>query len=218
MADVGALSAAVLSAAATVLLLGVRGWQQYRATGTAGFKGLRGAKTAPARIAGIAFVVAVLSGVLSPVLAWRHVLPLLWPHPGWAGIAGGAVLALAGLVFAAAAQHAMGTSWRIGVDTDERTDLVTHGLFAVIRNPIFTALLIIQCGTALMAPTWLAVVGLGALVLACQLQVRLVEEPYLLTTHSNSYASYATRAGRFVPLVGRSRQADEGWEIPASSP
>lgn len=121
---------------------------------------------------------------------------------------------MAGVALAVVAQNTMGTSWRVGVDTSERTDLVTHGLFAVIRNPIFTALLIIQCGTTLMAPTWVAVVGVGALGLACQLQIRLVEEPYLLTTHKTSYPSYAARVGRVVPFFSRLAHADAGSGIP----
>lgn len=70
------------------------------------------------------------------------------------GTGRGAVIAVVGIALAFVAQHTMGASWRIGVDTTERTDLVTHELFALIRNPIFTALLITQLGTTLMAPTW----------------------------------------------------------------
>ncbi len=142
---------------------------------------------------------------MSPALAWAHVIPLLWTGPPWAAMStvAGAVLALAGLALAFVAQHTMGASWRIGVDTTERTDLITHGLFALIRNPIFTALLMIQLGTTLMAPTCVTLIGLGALVLATQVQVRLVEEPYLLATHTITYPKYATRAGRFLPLLGR---------------
>jgi protein-S-isoprenylcysteine O-methyltransferase Ste14 len=35
------------------------------------------------------------------------------------------------------------------------------------------------------------------------LQVRAVEEPYLLSVHGDAYATYAARVGRFVPGVGR---------------
>lgn len=214
MAEVGAVSAAVLYGAAIVLLLAVRSWQQHRTTGTAGFNGFRGAKVPAARVAGIGFVTALLAGALSPILVSLHLLPPLWPGSRWAAglTVGGAALALAGVVLAVAAQAAMGISWRIGVDASERTDLVTHGPFALIRNPIFTALLIIQLGTAVMAPTWVAVVGAGALVLGLQLQVRLVEEPYLLTSHEISYPSYAARAGRFVPVVGRLRHGGKNPE------
>jgi protein-S-isoprenylcysteine O-methyltransferase Ste14 len=36
-------------------------------------------------------------------------------------------------------QYQMGNSWRVGVDPHETTELVSRGLFTVVRNPIFTA-------------------------------------------------------------------------------
>lgn len=112
------------------MLLVVRSWQQYRTTGRAGFNGFQGARTLPAGAAGIRFVGALLMGVLSPILAWLHVLPLLWPgslvgrrtHSGRWGRPG---VGWSGACYAA--QGTMGTSWRIGVDTNARSDLVTHG-------------------------------------------------------------------------------------------
>ncbi|MGB3829743.1 MAG: methyltransferase, partial [Ornithinimicrobium sp.] len=106
----------------------------------------------------------------------------------------------------------------IGVDTAERTDLITHVLFAWIRNPNFTALLVIHLGTTMMAPTWIAIIALVALALACQVQVRLVEEPYLLATHTTTYPKYAARAGRFVPLLGRLHRHDQYTSTQAGTP
>ena len=217
MADLGAAAATVVYTAAILVLLGVRSWQQYRKTGSAGFNGFRTANSPAARIAGIGFVLAVLAGAASPALAWSHAIPLLWGARPWMTVTG-AVLALTGLALGFVAQHTMGTSWRIGVDTAERTDLITHGLFAWIRNPIFTALLIIQLGTTMMAPTWVALIGLVALALACQVQVRLVEEPYLLAAHPASYSRYATRAGRFLPLLGRLHRHDQHLGTNTSTP
>ena len=51
--------------------------------------------------------------------------------------------------------------------------------------------------------TVLTAAGLVCLVVAVQLQVRVVEEPYLLATHGKTYAAYAARVGRFVPGAGR---------------
>ena len=51
----------------------------------------------------------------------------------------GIVLYAIGLAGCVGAQLAMGASWRIGVDESERTDLVTDGPFAIVRNPIYSA-------------------------------------------------------------------------------
>jgi protein-S-isoprenylcysteine O-methyltransferase Ste14 len=55
----------------------------------------------------------------------------------------------------------------------------------------------------LMVPSWVAVVGLVALFVALELQVRVVEEPYLQRAHGTTYVEYARRVGRFMPCVGR---------------
>ena len=99
----------------------------------------------------------------------------------------------------------MGASWRIGVDPDERTGLVTHGLFALVRNPIFTAMLVTALGLTLMVGNAISLTGLAALFAALEVQVRLVEEPYLLTVHGPDYERYSTTAGRFLPGLGRSQ-------------
>jgi protein-S-isoprenylcysteine O-methyltransferase Ste14 len=51
----------------------------------------------------------------------------------------------------------LGTSWRVGVDLREHTSLITTGVFAVTRNPIFTAMTATSLGIALMAPNVMSV-------------------------------------------------------------
>jgi protein-S-isoprenylcysteine O-methyltransferase Ste14 len=109
----------------------------------------------------------------------------------------------AGLVGVAASQEAMGASWRIGQDANERTTLVTRGPFALVRNPIFCSLALVQLGLALLVPNVLALVGLALLAVSIELQVRLVEEPHLRRVHGAEYEGYARRVGRFVPGIGR---------------
>ena len=73
-----------------------------------------------------------------------------------------------------------------------------------MRNPIFASMIPTSLGLALLVPNAPAVVAFAALVL--ELQVRLVEEPYLLRTHGDRYVEYASRVGRFFPAVGRLRR------------
>lgn len=72
-----------------------------------------------------------------------------------------------------------------------------------MRNPVFTAMAATGIGLALIVPTVIAVGGALLLLVALQLQVRVVEEPYLLAIHGEVYRSYAARTGRFVPASAR---------------
>jgi protein-S-isoprenylcysteine O-methyltransferase Ste14 len=54
-----------------------------------------------------------------------------------------------------------------------------------------------------MVPNVVALVGFVALLVALQLQVRVVEEPYLRRTHGAAYAQYEATVARFVPGLGR---------------
>lgn len=74
------------------------------------------------------------------------------------------MIALLGFVGVLAAQTCMGASWRIGVQETERTDLVTGGLFALVRNTIFTAMAMTQAGMTLIVPSVAALICLLAAV------------------------------------------------------
>lgn len=185
------------------LTFGVRTLVQIRRTGSSGFHGVGGRIGSAEWLAGVGFVVALAVGFAAPLLALLDVVEPISALDITPLHVAGVVLAVAGILATFIAQVAMGTSWRIGVDPAERTALVTSGPFALVRNPIFAAMLPTALGLTLMVPSWIALVGLAGLLLALELQVRAVEEPYLLTVHGDAYATYAARVGRFVPGLGR---------------
>jgi protein-S-isoprenylcysteine O-methyltransferase Ste14 len=194
-----------LYVAGLLLTFGVRTWVQIRRTGTSGYRGISGRPGSLAWWGGVLFPAAVLLGLLAPVLVLVGAT-VPWPPLAHGAVAvGGFVVAVAGLVVVLAAQAAMGSSWRIGVDEGERTQLVTGGLFAVLRNPVFTGMGAVALGVALMVPTVVAAAAVACLIAAVQIQVRVVEEPYLRRAHGAAYTGYAARAGRFVPGIGRIR-------------
>ncbi len=186
-----------------VLAFGLRTLIQLRRTGSTGFHGLGGRPGSAEWTAGVGFTVALLVGAAAPVLALLDLVePIAVLDTTTAHIAG-LLLAVGGIGLTFYAQVAMGASWRIGVDPAERTQLVTTGPFTLVRNPIFAAMLPTALGLTLLVPSWVAIAGLLGLVLALELQVRVVEEPYLLQVHGSTYAAYAAQVGRFVPGVGR---------------
>ncbi|QBX56781.1 isoprenylcysteine carboxylmethyltransferase family protein [Nocardioides seonyuensis] len=180
---------------------GLRTWVQWRRTGDSGWRGISGRFGSPEWWAGVLFTVALIAGVLGPVTALLGLDPVAALDAAPAQLLGVSA-ALAGIAATFATQLAMGTSWRIGVDETESTDLVTTGPFALVRNPIFTAMATTGLGLGLMVPNLVALLGFVLLLVALQLQVRVVEEPYLLRAHGQSYATYAATVGRFIPGLG----------------
>lgn len=180
----------------------VRTVVQLRRTGDHGFRGLSGRPGSPRWWAGVLFALALLAGLAGPIAALAGLDPLSGlDHPVIAAVGGAA--AIVGIVATFITQYAMGTSWRIGVDAAETTTLVTTGPFGLVRNPVFTAMAFTGIGLTLMTPNIISLTGAVTLLIALQLQVRVVEEPYLLTTLGDTYRRYATTTGRFLPSLGR---------------
>jgi protein-S-isoprenylcysteine O-methyltransferase Ste14 len=199
-----AIAALLLFVAFLVLVAGVRVWLQVRRTGDTGDR-RAAARRNPAQrwIDAVAAAGSLALGVASPIAALLGLAPVV--RSRWLAL-GGLVLVVAGTTATFAAQLAMGGSWRAGVDPRERTALVTTGPFALVRNPILSAVLVTCLGLALMVPTLVGLAGLALVVVANELLVRLVEEPHLRRVHGEEYARYAAAVGRFVPGVGRDRR------------
>lgn len=181
----------------------LRGELQRRRTGDTGFRFRAESPFSPQWWARLGFVVALLAAALAPVLALIGVHEAVPALDRRAIAVSGAVVGVVGVAATFVAQVAMGTSWRVGVDPGERTELVVRWPFTVVRNPIFSAMGLSAVGFTLMVPSPLGIAALVALLWALHYQVRVVEEPYLRRVHGQRYAAYAARVGRFVPGVGR---------------
>lgn len=144
---------------------------------------------------------------LAGVLAWSIVHAVtdpaalgLWQTPAWVSWTGWSLLG-GSLVLILVAQAQMGASWRIGIDASP-TALVTGGLFRVVRNPIFTAMLAMMLGLALVTPSAWTVLGWVYAATVIAIQTRH-EEAHLEALHGDAYRAYAARVGRFLPGLGR---------------
>jgi protein-S-isoprenylcysteine O-methyltransferase Ste14 len=197
--------ALVLFGVFAALGFGWRSWEQRRRTGSTGFRGVSGRLGSAEWFAGAGFVAAPAVAVLASILQLLDVVaPVAVLHAPWIQI-GGIVVAIVGIFATVYAQLDMGDSWRIGVDPGETTTLVRTGVFGWVRNPIFIAMITFGFGIALVTPNLVALAGFLLLVATIELQVRIIEEPYLLTVHGDDYRSYLTNVGRFMPGVGVSR-------------
>jgi len=112
---------------------------------------------------------------------------------GWLGMA----LCVASLIWFAVTLKAFGDSFRIGIDETAPDKLVTGGVFAVSRNPIYLAFISFILGMLFVYPniTILLVFILFALVIHRQI---LREEKFLRGHYGEEYEAYCRRVNRYL--------------------
>src|SRR5262245_1534373 len=104
----------------------------------------------------------------------------------------------------------MGSRWRMAVVPGERTELVTSGLYARIRHPIYALSITLMACSALIVATF-PMLAIAVIHVCLMLLKARNEESFLLGTHGEEYARYCAQTGRFLPRFAR-RAATIGRE------
>lgn len=112
----------------------------------------------------------------------------------------GFLIGLIGLSFCLYAQIKMSGSWRVGIDENVKTDLITTGLYKYIRNPTYLGLFLLNIGIWLIWPTWAVFFFTFTFALFLDIQVRC-EEDYLTSIHGKRYIEYKNSTKRYIPFV-----------------
>ena len=106
-------------------------------------------------------------------------------------------LLLLSLVLVWIAQSQMANSWRIGIDEKNKTELVTRGLFAYSRNPIFLGVMIANFGLFLIIPNAFTLLIVSLSLVSINTQIRL-EETFLKSSHGKEYQDYLNQVRRWL--------------------
>jgi protein-S-isoprenylcysteine O-methyltransferase Ste14 len=109
----------------------------------------------------------------------------------------------AGVVVAVVAGAGLGRALTPSPIPREGGELTTSGVYALVRHPIYSGLILLGMGLAIIGASWMHVVLLVALVALLSAKAR-VEERMLLARFP-AYAEYAARVGRLAPGLGRLR-------------
>jgi protein-S-isoprenylcysteine O-methyltransferase Ste14 len=109
----------------------------------------------------------------------------------------GLILLAIALIWTVVAQGHMKISWRIGIDTETKTELVTTGLFRLSRNPIFLGMIVCLVGLFLTTPNSLTGLFFILGYILIQIQIRL-EEEFLTKQHGQSYQDYKQKVRRLI--------------------
>lgn len=113
----------------------------------------------------------------------------------------GIALYLAALALFYLTHRDLGRNWSVSLDVRERHTLVTTGVYAVVRHPMYSGFWLMALAQALMLPNWVAgpagLVGFGALFFGRVWR----EEDMMAAAFGDEYRAYMRRTARIVPWV-----------------
>lgn len=142
----------------------------------------------------VAFILLALPSPPVWLLDMRFVQQATWP------LVLGGLLTLAGLLFTVWARVHLAGNWS-GIVTIKRDhELVVEGPYRIVRNPMYTGLLLAFAGTALWRGDWQGV--LAFVVASATLWRKLrVEERVLQKQFGHAYDAYRRRVRALIPYV-----------------
>ncbi len=111
----------------------------------------------------------------------------------WAGVAlcaGGLLLLLASLI-------SFGRSFRVGIDADHPDALITSGIFAISRNPIYVGFVSILIGQFLIFSNEILLIYVVAGAWLIHRQV-LREEEFMRSHYGQDYLAYRNKVRRYL--------------------
>jgi len=119
-------------------------------------------------------------------------------------IAGG-LLMTTGLVFYGLGTRGLGESWRLGIDRNSPGPLMTDGIYACTRNPIYLSFDLLLIGTFLVHGRLHFL--LLALVLATVFHLQILREEHFHAEHyADAFGSYCARVARYLTWRRRRRK------------
>lgn len=178
---------------------------QYKTTGDYGIRPVKSSSPPIAKLSSLLLFISFLSILILTTLDALDQIKADIPLDENLSFLG-ATFALCGIVIIAISQQQMGISWRVGVDNDEKTSLITQGIYTYIRNPIYTGLLVFCTGLLILIPDIFMLVSVVMIYISIELHVRYVEEPYLYKMHKEVFEEYMERTGRYFPKVNNKNQ------------
>ena len=92
----------------------------------------------------------------------------------------------------------MKDNWRVGVQKDSNTSLVTTGIYSISRNPAFLGFELMYMGIMIAFFNWYLWIATGLAIVLFHLQIVNVEEEFLIAEFGDEYLKYKNKVCRYL--------------------
>lgn len=113
----------------------------------------------------------------------------------------GILIGFTGVLIFGIAVYTMKDSWRVGIPDNDKTNIVTNGIYSFSRNPAFVGFYLNYVGILLTFFNWILLAFTIFSIMLLHQQV-LKEEEYLPMIFGNDYMIYRNQVRRYI---GRKR-------------
>ena len=126
---------------------------------------------------------------------WNVLIHPFWENeaPGWLGLS----LCVVSVTGFALTLASFGDSLRVGIDENTSDKLVTRGMFAISRNPIYVCFLMFFAGFFLIHCNIVMAAAIVLFSLAIHRQI-LREEKFLTSHYGEEYEEYRKKVRRYL--------------------
>ena len=114
----------------------------------------------------------------------------------------GVVMTIFGVLVFIVSVAQMKDNWRAGVQREDKTNLVTEGIYSISRNPAFLGFDLMYIGILFSFFNWFLCFATSFAVVFFHLQIVNVEEEFLTEAFQNEYLQYKSKVCRYL---GRKR-------------
>lgn len=111
----------------------------------------------------------------------------------------GLIIILISIILGFISLITMRDSWRVGILPEQKTELITNGVFRFSRNPYFFSNILIFLGCFLIIPTYVFLITYLIWFILIHLLI-LDEEKYLIEQHGDIYKYYKRKVNRYLTI------------------
>lgn len=120
-------------------------------------------------------------------------------HTNLVGIVG-LLISIFGAIVACTSRYLLGKNWSLSVQRKEEHQLIKDGIYKIIRHPIYTGLLLLFIGNAIIVGDYRAI--LAVLIVFISFYLKLRKEEQLLTeTFGLKYIEYKKQTKALIPYL-----------------
>lgn len=121
------------------------------------------------------------------------------PHINFIGNIGLSICVI-GAIIACWSRYQLGKNWSLSVQKKENHELIRHGIYRIIRHPIYTGILLLFIGNTIIVGDYRGIIAVIIVFTSFWFKL-LKEEKLLLEIFGNEYLIYKSKTKALIPFI-----------------